>query len=100
MKLSMILEDFYVTLMQLHASMVTLDWLVGQVLTVDVWRSVSSTCGGLFAVITGHTKMPEWFADNWDTQEAVSTLTLNSSLPMCTTTDVGSEEFIHYYIYI
>ena len=61
--------------MQPPAPMVKLDWLVGQVLTVDVWRSVSSTCGGLFAVITGHTKMPEWFADNWDTQEAVSTLT-------------------------
>ena len=61
--------------MQPPAPMVKLDWLVGRVLTVDVWRSVSSTCGGLSAVITGHTKMPEWFADNWDTQEAVSTLT-------------------------
>ena len=61
--------------MQLPAPMVKLDWLVGQVLIVDVWRSVSSTCGGLSAVITGPVWMPEWFADNLDTQEAVSTLT-------------------------
>ena len=58
--------------MQLPAPMVTLGWLVGAVLIVDVWRSASSTCGGLSAVITGHTKMQEWFADSWDTQEVVS----------------------------
>ena len=67
--------------MQLPAPMVTSGWLVGTVLIVDVWRSVSSTCGGLSAVITGHTKMPEWFADSWDTQEVVSTILYNSIFP-------------------
>ena len=64
--------------MQLPAPMVTLGWLVGAVLIVDVWRSVSSTCGGLSAVITGHTKMLEWYANSLDTQEVVSALVYNS----------------------
>ena len=59
---------------QLPAAMVLLGWLEGAVLTVEVWRSASSTCGEQSAVITGHTKMPEWFANSWDTQEVVSTL--------------------------
>ena len=52
--------------------MVMLGWLVGAVLTVDVWRSVSSTCGELFVMIPGQVLMPEWFADSWDIQELVS----------------------------
>ena len=64
--------------MQLPAPMGISGWLVGAVLTVDVWRSVFSTCGGLSAVITGHTIMLEWFANSWDTQEVVSALVYNS----------------------
>ena len=52
--------------------MVMLGWLVGAVLTVDVWRSVSSTCGELSVMIYGQVLMPEWFADSWDIQELVS----------------------------
>ena len=64
--------------MQLPAPMGISGWLVGAVLIVDVWRSVSSTCGEQSAAITGHTKMREWFADSWDTQEVVSTVVYNS----------------------
>ena len=62
----------YIIPMQIPAAMVMLGWLVGQVLIVGVLRSASSTCGEQSAVITGHPKMPEWFADSWDTQEVVS----------------------------
>ena len=52
--------------------METLGWLVEAVLTVDVWRSASSTCGELSVMIPGQVLMPEWFADSWDIQELVS----------------------------
>ena len=58
--------------MQLPAAMAMLGWLVGAVLTVDVWRSASSTCGGLSVMIHGQHLMLEWFADNWATQALVS----------------------------
>ena len=45
--------------MQLLAAMATLGLLVGAVLTVDVWRSASSTCGALSVMTCGHSLMPE-----------------------------------------
>ena len=58
--------------LQLPAPMATSGWLEGAVPTRDVWRSVSSTCGGLSVMTCGHRLMPEWFADSWDTQALVS----------------------------
>ena len=54
--------------------METLGWLVEAILTVDVWRSASSTCGELSVMIPGQVLMPEWFADSWDIQELVSSV--------------------------
>ena len=44
--------------------MATFNWLVGDQLIKAGWRSASMECGGLCAVITGITVMPELCADS------------------------------------
>jgi len=52
--------------------MVTSGWLVAPGLTGDVWRYVSSTCGGQFVMTFGVLSMRELLADSWDIQAPVS----------------------------
>jgi len=52
--------------------MVTSGWLVAPGLTGDVWRYVSSTCGGQCVMTFGVLLMHELLADSWDIQALVS----------------------------
>ena len=62
---------------ELPAVMVALGCLVESVLIVDVWKSVSLTCGELFVMTCGQLLMPEWPADSWDTQGLVRSAVCN-----------------------
>jgi len=52
--------------------MVTSGWLVAPGLTGDVWRYVSSTCGGQCVMTFGVLLMHVLLADSWDIQALVS----------------------------
>ena len=61
--------------------MVTSGWLVAPGLTGDVWRYVSSTCGGQCVMTFGVLLMPVLLADSWDIQALVSSDSLSHFSP-------------------
>ena len=52
---------------------VTSGWLVGPFPTVDVWRYVSTTCGGLSVTMCGELMMHWLFVGSWDSLAEVKT---------------------------